>query len=151
MFWQRWQCYILCWGKPRHSVPSLWASALTTCSFDTSRSIKHTRSINKFICTKWEPQHNKQNHDLHFTVQHPPPAFTYRDCISQSPWCSHACCVSTGGITKQSSYLMASLLLYAPVSSFYRKKKKKKHLTFVCTICCLGTESNVYKTKKTQG
>lgn len=45
----------------------------------------------------------------------------------------------------ESLYLMASLLLYGPVNSF-KKREKQKHLMFVCTICCLGTESNVYKT-----
>lgn len=130
MFWQRWQCYILCWGKPRHSVPSLWASALSRrAPFDTPRSIKHTRSINKFVCTY--ENHNTTNRImiLHVTVQRrptppPKPPSTYPDRTSRSLWRSHASCVSTGGIImKQISHLMASLLLYAPVGCFNRRKK----------------------------
>lgn len=43
---------------------------------------------------------------------------------------------------KQSSYLMALLLLYAPVNCFvfFIGEEKPKHLMFVCTICYLGTE-----------
>lgn len=33
------------------------------------------------------------------------------------------------------------------ICSFCRRKKLKQ-LMFVCTLCCLGTESNVYKTRE---
>lgn len=141
MFWQRWQCYILCWGKPRHSVPSLWASALSRrAPFDTSRSIKHTRSINKFVCTY--ENHNTTNRImiLHVTVQRrppppppPKPPSTYPNRISRSPWRSHASCVSPVALWNKFHilwhrycYMLQSLVLIGG--------KKQKHFMFVCTI-----------------
>lgn len=147
MFWQRWQCYILCWGKPRHSVPSLWALALSDVLL-RHIWIHKTYQINKWICMYKMRSTTHQSHDLHITVQHPPPSITNSHCISRSPWCSHASRVSTGGnYETKSSYLTASLLLCAPVNSFYRRKEQTR-LMFVCTVCCLGTESNAYKTRE---
>lgn len=143
MFWQRWQCYILCWGKPRHSVPSLWASALSRrAPFDTSRSIKHTRSINKFVCTY--ENHNTTNRImiLHVTVQRRPPTTTTTTTAAQHVSKPHlpltvafSCilCI-TGGIMKQISHLMASLLLYAPVTCFNQRKKTEAFHVCICTI-----------------
>lgn len=33
-------------------------------------------------------------------------------------------------------------------SQFLLQEEKQKYFMFICTICCLGTESNVYKTRE---
>lgn len=42
--------------------------------------------------------------------------------------------------------LVASNGITIAICSFCRREKKQKQFMFVCTLCCLGTESNVYKT-----
>lgn len=153
MFWQRWQCYILCWGKPRHSVPSLWASALSgRAPFDTSRSIKHTRSINKFVCTY--ENHNTTNRImiLHVTVQRRTPHH-HQHHHRCRPARNHPASPAHCGVlmhlvyhrwhheTKFTSYGITIAICSQSVVLI--GGKKQKHLMFVCTICCLGTESNV--------
>lgn len=118
MFWQHWQCYILCWGKPRHSVPSLWASALSDVLL-WHIEIHKTYKLNKSICM----------YKMRTTTQQTESSWRTLDCApstAASPGVLMHLCVSTGGVMKQSSDLMASLLLYAPVDSLYRRKNKPK-------------------------
>lgn len=118
-----------------------------TCSSDTSRSIKRTRSINKFVCTKWEAQHNRENHDfsLNFYTwlcKNPPlPVSTNRVHHVPPPggagdkfliWCYYC-------------YILHSVVLIG------RKEQNKipKCVRFVCTLCYIGTE--LYRKEQKSG
>lgn len=101
-----------------------------TCFFDTSRSIKCTRSINKFACTKWK-QHNKQSHELHFNVQSPPlrPARIQTTSPTHYDVLMHLVFPLVANEAKFTSYGIAIAICSS--SLFIEEKKKPKALN-VC-------------------
>lgn len=89
----------------------------------------------------WEPQHNKQNHDFTRHCATPPTTTTTTKAAQHVskphlPLTVAFSCILciTGGIMKQISHLMASLLLYAPVTCFNQRKKTEAFHVCICTI-----------------
>lgn len=131
MFGQRWQCYILCWGKPRHSVPPLRASAPSDVLL--GHTMERTRSMNTFVCTKGEPQHNPpESWFTHFAVRTP---FRWRRARVRLPGVlMHPACPRRHHQAK----FMSNGIAIAMCSShlfvwffFYRREIK----TWTCNVC----------------
>ena len=113
--------------KPRHSVPTLWASGLANVLLDTSRSIEYWGLINHFVMYKTETQRKKDD-ALHVNLQPSLGSMWFKTYPAYGPFqcttrCFHAVffflCVPISVVKQQRSTYCSSLLLCVPLNPIF--------------------------------